>query len=77
MARRKQHNRRSDCDRDTWLWLEESNITDDLIVMGTTRLWLEESNIADDLIVMGTTRLWLEESNITDDLIVIGTHGCG
>ena len=34
----------------TWLWLEESNITDDLIVMGTTRLWIEESNITDDLI---------------------------
>ena len=42
MARRKQHSRRSDCDGDyvavarevmgtTWLWLEESNIADNLI----------------------------------------------
>ena len=38
----------------TRLWLEESNIADDLIVMGTTRLWLEDSNITDDLIVIGT-----------------------
>ena len=34
----------------TWLWLVESNITDDLIVMETTRLWLEESNITDNMI---------------------------
>ena len=52
------------------LLLEESNITDDLIVMETKRLLLEESNITDDLIVMETTRLLLEESNITDNQIV-------
>ena len=51
------------------LWLEESYIADDLIVMETTRL--EESNIADDLIVMETTKQ--EESYIADDLIVMET----
>ena len=33
----------------TSLWLEESNIADDLFAMETTSLWLEESNITDDL----------------------------
>ena len=62
MARRRQHNRRSDCDGDYETVARRKHITDDLIVIDTTRLWLEEGNIADDLIVMETTRLWLEES---------------
>ena len=50
MARRRQHSRRSDCDGDYEAVARRKHITDDLIVMETTRLWLEEGNITDDLI---------------------------